>query len=64
MGIFKGPPDIKPPPPPPPPPTRADASIMDAGARSAPPPSYITSGSAKGLQRKGGSQKSTLIGGS
>lgn len=62
MSIFKGP-DIKPPPPPPPPPTRADASVLDAGQRAVAPPSYIASGSAKGLQRKGGQQKSSLIGG-
>jgi hypothetical protein len=62
MSIFKGP-DIKPPPPPPPPPTRADASVLEAGQRAAAPPSYISSGSAKGLARKGGTQKSSLIGG-
>lgn len=62
MSIFKGP-DIKPPPPPPPPPTRADASVLDAGQRAVAPPSYISSGSAKGLTRKSGTQKSSLIGG-
>lgn len=62
MSIFKAP-DIKPPPPPPPPPTRADASVMDAGSRAVAPPSYISSGSAKGLTRKGGTSKTSLIGG-
>lgn len=62
MSIFKGP-DIKPPPPPPPPPTRADASILEAGQRAVAPPSYISSGSARGLSRKSGTQKASLIGG-
>lgn len=61
MSIFKAQ-DIKPPPPPPPPPTRADASVLEAGQRAAAPPSYIASGSAKGLTRKSGLQKSSLIG--
>lgn len=62
MGFLKGP-DIKPPPPPPPTPTRADASVLDAGQRASAPPSYISSGSAKGLSRKAGTGKTTLIGG-
>lgn len=62
MSIFKTP-DIKPPPPPPPTPTKADASVLDAGARAVAPPSYVTSGSSRGLARKSGTQKSSLIGG-
>lgn len=61
MSIFGG--KIEKPSPPPPPPTRADASVLEAGQRAAIPPSYISSGSAKGLQRKPGTQKTSLIGG-
>jgi hypothetical protein len=63
MGFLSGP-KIEKPPPPPPPPTRADASVLEAGQRAAPPPSYISSGSAKGLSRKPGTAKTSLIGGS
>ena len=62
MSFLK--PDLpKPPPPPPSTPTRADASVLEAGQRSANYSNFVATGSASGLARKARTVKPSLIGG-
>lgn len=57
-------PKPKAPPPPPAPPKRADASIDMQRQGATQFSSYISSGSAQGLQRKASTVKGSLLGGS